>query len=422
MIFQCLTPEALHALAHPELSPQEWRLVEPPEGLGVHPLSAPPPAGKPVYGEAYPNHLNTENFSINWEVGHGTAEQAERAGDALEAAWSTLVVDQGWTPPVSSDRYLLWVLLVDDIDATGFATLYMTDDYPEGYPVVYLNSTLAGYEGYWRTLAAHEFHHTIQYALRTWAGGEDSESWYWEASASWASVLVEPETRDLDYTVPWYGDQASLRFDSTVGSHQYGMFVFNSWLDGLGQGPGTMQATWDLASKEADSTWDDLIATAVGAPPEVLWSAFSGAFGNDLGASGNAWPDPAQEALVDGIEGAAEELGAVYYQATEDVRVTIAVHAGSAGMAGPDIHSAAEIDVLDGDVVAVTAFEDGTSWTLSVADLPKEIEEEEQEETDDEAPEPKGEAVACACASGGAESSVALLIVALSAGFRRRQT
>ena len=419
MMFHCLTPEALEALGHRDVPPHELRLVEPPEGVGVRPTSAPPPAGKSAYGNEYADHLNTENFSINWEPRQATAEQAERAGAALEAAWSALVLDQGWTPPVSSDRYLIWVILADDIDGTGFTTEYFTDDYPEGYPVIYMNSTLADYTDFWRSLASHEFHHSLQFALRTWVSGKDSETWYWEASASWASVLVEPETSALDYSVPWYGDQTWVRFDSTRDYHQYGMFVFNAYLDELAAG--TMKATWDLASQDQDHTWKEMIGTAAGAPPEELWSAFSGSFGNDLGTRGETWADPPRETLVDGIEGAAHQLGAVYYRAAEDVHVTINVQTGSAGMAGIEDHSATEIDVVAGEVVAVTAFADGTEWTLSVVSA--EIEEEDsgdEEEEREREREPEAAAASCACAGVNPDPSLGALIVALAVRRRRR--
>ena len=50
----------------------------------------------------------------------------------------------------------------------------------------------------------------------TWA--PTGESWMWEATAGWASWLVEPDTRAIDYTIEWYADDAHLAAElSAIG-------------------------------------------------------------------------------------------------------------------------------------------------------------------------------------------------------------
>lgn len=227
MIFTCLTPDAIEAQLAPGSAISEPRLVQAPAGVGVRPDHSPPPTERAIYGVPYENHLETEHFTLNWAAGVADPEIAARTGASLEAAWSTLVADQGWTPPVSSDQYYLWVLLVDDLGSTGFTAEYFTDEYPEGYPVVFLDTAWASDAPFWSTLVTHEFHHAAQFAVRQPAGGTE-ETWFWEASASWASLLVEPDSTALDYTVPWYAEQPDLSYDSGVGWHPYGMMVFNA--------------------------------------------------------------------------------------------------------------------------------------------------------------------------------------------------
>lgn len=376
MTFVCLTPDALDALADPTLPVEERRILDAPPGVGRRPDVAPPPDAKAVYGGVYADHLETENFTINWESGHATLDQAERAGEALEAAWSTFVVDQGWTLPVSGDRYYIWVLLVDDLGGTGLTTEYSTDDFPEGYPVIYLNSRWAGDEAFWRALAEHEFHHALQYAVRPWTGGGGAESWYWEASATWAAQVVEPETVALDYIVPLYGDRPSVRFDDIEGSHQYGMFVLNAWLEEpiLGFGAGAMKAAWDRGAVDTAATWDTILADTTGRPEYELWAAFAAAFGNDAFGRGTTWQDPTQQALEQGATGEADRLGTVYYRLSgAPVSVLATVDAGAVRLSAPatpwgSTDSSTGVLVGAGEVLAVTALENGSAWSLSLVD------------------------------------------------------
>jgi len=368
----CLTAAALDALAHPDRPVLESRLRVAPPNLGHLPDNAPPPAGKVVYGGNYANHLETANFTINWEEGQGDAEMAARAGESLEAAWTYFVDEHGWTPPVSSDRFYIWVLLVDDLSGTGLTTEYYTDIFPQGYPVIYLNSTWAYDAPFWSSLSEHEFHHSLQFAVRDWSSSEGgAETWYWEASATWAAELVEPETAALDYVVPWYGDRPEVRFDDTDGSHQYGMFVFNGWLeDTLGEGPETMHDVWTEASSAQDATWDTILASATGVPAPELFARFTSAFGNDLYARGPTWQDPARVDLEDGLEGGALYLGARYYEATADGVVTVTVEEGSVLLTSPGTPrgNATSVSVAAGERLAVVATSDpGAHWTLHVS-------------------------------------------------------
>lgn len=374
MNFVCLTPEALEALRDPQAEVSEHRLREAPSGVGVRPEVAPPPDAKAVYGGTYANHFETANFTINWEDGQATPAEAARAAEALEASWTYFVDEQGWAPPVSSDRYYVWVILVNDLGATGFTTEYYTSEYPQGYPVIYLNSTWAYDEAFWRSLAVHEFHHGLQYAARELGSGSE-ESWYWEASASWASLLVEPDSAALDYTVPWYSDQSTLSYDSATGSHAYGMMVFNAWLDLAGVGAGTMQRIWAEGGAQPGASWRGIIEDATGRSAGDLWASFASDFGNDTYGRTATWADPPITELTAGesVHGSADELGSAYYAADTDVWIDPhwVAGEGSLDVRFPGQAGAAPWLVPAGTVVAVTTTEGPLSvWSIVVRDGP----------------------------------------------------
>jgi MYXO-CTERM domain-containing protein len=318
--------------------------------------------------------VTTDHFGLTWEDGDATTEQAERAAAALEAAWTELVDTEGWPAPVSSDQWLLWVILVDDISGTGYTTEYTTPEYPSGYPVIYLNSTTAGDEGFWRALASHEFHHAIQYAMRDYGAGAERESWYWEASATWASTLVEPETESTDYVAAWYTDNSTDRYTSTDGYHHYGMFVFNAWLDTAGvTPPGTMQRIWTTGTGMGGENWRTIIQAATGLDASYLWSAFAADLGADNYGRATSWRDPSKEKLVDGrsLPGQAGELGTAYYFAPAEVDVEVTID-GDGEVAvtgvGSTVGEAGRMRVPAGGTLTVTTVSANVvEWTLTVS-------------------------------------------------------
>ncbi len=363
----CLTPVVLEARLHADAPAAQgldarWRAPAggaqgPAFGHARIPRPAPPNAKVP-YGTPYADHVRTTNFLVTWDGGVATSDQAERTADALETAWSTLVDEQGWAAPVSSDQYLLWVILVNDLPSTGFTTEYVTDEFPDGYPVMYLDVDWAAYPSFWRTLAVHEFHHAVQYAMREGAG-EAAESWAWEATAAWASLAVEPDSDGIDYTAAWYAENTSARFDTVDGAHEYGMVTFTTWLESTA--PGAILRAWRDGTP-APGSWDARFAEAAGRTPDDTWAAFGDAYAEDSYGRTAMWEDPPVATLVDGIAGAAERLGAAYYRADADAHVTLATTSGGATFDGGN-----ERDVSAGETFAVTATTDGAAWTLSVS-------------------------------------------------------
>lgn len=366
----CATPETLAALRG-ETAPLYAEMLTPPARLGPTGRSstAPPPAGRTWYGSPYDDHLETEHFTLNWWTSGVTEDDARRAGDALETAWTALVEEQGWVPPVSADQYFLWVLLDPRLGSTtGYTTEYFTDDYPDGYPVIYLNPSGASDAPFWSALSTHEFMHTLQYAVRDWSGSNPTESWYWEASATWAPEIADPDVDGHQYCSAWYASQPELRYDATDGSHHYGLFVFNAWLDELGVGPGAMLDVWTLSARRTDTPWDAILAESTGITIADLWAGFTGAYGNNELAESDLYLDAVREGvLTDGVGGSLPYLGSHYWRSpvAAEVRVEGDVILSAAGAVG------ASVAVHAGETLAVTGTIDGASYVLHM-DTPNE--------------------------------------------------
>ena len=112
--------------------------------------------------------------------------------------------------PISTDQYLLWVVLDLNLDHTGYTFPFWSNEFGGYVTAIYLNPYYAYNELFYRALVHHEFMHTIQFKMRVSDDYSDEESWYWEASAQWAPELVDPELNGYIFSVenyanyPWY--------------------------------------------------------------------------------------------------------------------------------------------------------------------------------------------------------------------------
>lgn len=359
----CLTPQVLDALAGRAPTPHPYALVAPPgPGEGHTPG---PPGGRQIYGTPYDSHLETEHFTINWWAEGVTQEMAESAGQALETAWASFEAE-GWTPPVSSDRYYLWVLLDPSLGGTtGYTSEYFSDEFPDGYPIIWLNPDWAGYPEFWASLAAHELMHAFQYAVRDYGGAGEVETWYWEASATWGSELADPEVDGHQYTSDWYATTADLTYSSTTNSRQYGLFVFNAWLDREGIGPTTMRQAWDLSADRPGEAWDAILAEATGVDATELWTRFAGAYANEaLEESALFTAYPSQGTLEDGVSGELPYLGSHSWRASTAGRYRVEGEA----LLATDAGWGEAVDVAQGDQLAVVGTGQGTNAYRLVLD------------------------------------------------------
>lgn len=372
-----LLPLATAAAAPPPCaSPEQWRRAVHGEPLlpvlrsarmGVVP-DGPPPPSKTVYGGHFSHHRDTANFSINWEDGSIDPAVVEATAEALELGWQSFIEDQGWPAPVSSEDWLLWVVLDPALSGTGLTNEYTTDEYPDGYPVIWVDPDGFAEFGpaFYTSLVVHELMHAVQFAMRpsAWEADDMRQAWYWEASATHAAELADPTVDGHQYTSAWYVDTAEARFDTVNSAHEYGMFVFNAWLE-QDRGPGAMQEVWEsAAARPATTPWDELLAEATGTEAAELWAGFTGAYGNGLLAESALFTAVRPGALELPLEGTADALGTRYYIAGDDLRVTLT--AGEAVLGGPT--GAAEVvELARGEVLAVTSLVDGGSFTVDVA-------------------------------------------------------
>lgn len=352
----CGTAEAIDALAG-RAPPRFDAMVRAPGRLGRG-SEVPPPAGRSVYGGNYEFHIETEHFTINWWLDLDYDAAAQAAGEALERAFSAFEAE-GWAPPVSSDRYYLWVLLDPGLGGTtGYTTEYVTDDYPDGYPVIYLNPDWSHDPDFWASLAAHELMHAFQYAVRDYDGGGEVETWYWEASATWASELADPTVDGHQYTAEWYASTADRTYSSTENYRQYGLFVFNAWLDREGLGPATMRDIWAISQSMPGVAWDAIIAAATGVPVEELWAGFAGAYANEGLEESSLYADyPTRGPLREQVEGSLPWLGTHAWTVREAGRYRVEGEA----LLSDGVAQGAVLDLEAGSVLAVTGTGAGTS-------------------------------------------------------------
>jgi len=337
----------------------DLRVVQAPvqlDGLARPPLPFPE---KQLYGGRMDNHVDSENFTVAWNHGEATQEVGELVSQTMEEAWQALVEEQDWTQPVSSDIYMLWVLLDPWLNGTGLTTVYNTELYPQGYPVIYINPYYVFDEAFFRSLCAHEFNHALQFALRDWSSGED-ESWYWEASAEWGAELALPDENAYANSSVYYSWYPWYRYSSTEDYHQYGMFVLNAYLEEHVTGSGGMRRIWELSTERAGVDWADILAESAGESAADIWGGFTAAMGND-GLREQALYEPVliDGTLSDGFEGRVALLGTDYF--TVDQRASVSVSTSVQGeevmISGPSGWGAV-IDVSPGDVLGITGLSD----------------------------------------------------------------
>lgn len=355
----CRLPDALDALRGVDVQAVDAAVRHPRPGPGLLRADAPPPPpdGKPVYGTAYDHAIESDNFVVTWWDPAVDREAAELTSEVLENAWTTLVEEQGWPAPDSSDTFLLWVILDLDLSGTGITYELDTDEYPAGYPVIYVNPYYAWDEPFYRNLVAHEFAHAIQYAMRDW-DGSDGESWYWEASAQWAAERAAPGVDGHHSSSAYYADRPWYRFDSMSDSHQYGMFVLNAWLEEQHGDDDTMRQVWLEGADRAGEPWDAVLEAATGTDAADLWGGFTAAMSNETLSESADYADVLVDGgLRDGQEGAVAYLGTDYFRAEDDHTLEVSSPGGDdVIVSGPQGHGT-RIQVRAGEIIGVIGLE-----------------------------------------------------------------
>lgn len=80
------------------------------------PIFIPPSTGKAVYshgGEWWWNGAtrSTNNFYITYYENEASSQVVDMTEKALEDAWQVFIEEEDWPMPISTEQYLLWVVL-----------------------------------------------------------------------------------------------------------------------------------------------------------------------------------------------------------------------------------------------------------------------------------------------------------------------
>ncbi len=402
----CPMDQVLRALSGEGDSPHE-HVLQPPPQLDATPSSGGGTKDKLLYGNPMDHRVDSDNFSVQWMSGDGDMATGQLASDAMEDAWTALVEELDWRQPVSSELYLLWVILDPSLGGgTGLTTVYPSDDYAQGYPVIYLNPDYSWDEAFFRTLCAHEFVHALQYAVRTWTD-VDEEAWYWEASAEWGAELAVPELDVYAGSSAYYADHPWYRYSSTEDWHEYGMFVLNAYIEEFVTGEGGMRAVWLESEDRPGDNWLKILEAATDTEAEDLWGGMVSALcAEDLRESGLYDPVMVDGPVEDGLEGEVALLGTDYFEASEDLLVTVeAVVADERVMVSSPEGWGASVVAYAGDLVGVTGLTIPTvGYRLSTESYVPPPEDEDSADDDDD-----DDADGCSCSAGGVARPMALV-------------
>ncbi|MCO4772859.1 MAG: hypothetical protein KDA24_22695 [Deltaproteobacteria bacterium] len=203
-----------------------------------------------------PNELLTESFAVRW----GNNWQANQAGlqtlaEALEDAWQTQIVDLDHPAPPSADATRVNVYIGDSGNGTpsafGAGGYFSQDE--EGFPMMVINQASLETPAWTRVVALHEFYHSVQWGLGSYSYDESSPgAWYWEATASWVPSVTDPESPANGTFLFGYALLPHLELDAfdypDSGAldeyHQYGAFIFPTFLVEAGFAPELIRDTW----------------------------------------------------------------------------------------------------------------------------------------------------------------------------------
>ncbi len=303
---ECLTPLVLAAL---QGDPTHAELLHPPPTFDGHVQRF--AEGKAIYGTSLAHHLESENFTVQWNGEDATEEYAAQVLASLEMGWQALIVEGAWPAPVSSDAYLLWVILDPTIGGSGYTTVYTSDAYPEGYPVSWLSPEYGeeNWPGFSLSVAVHEFSHMVQFASRDWRSGGE-ESWYWEASAEWMAEQGVPDIDTYALSTYWYATNTDAAVDSTEDSHQYGMLLLPAYLAEF-VGPDVVRDSW---SENDGLDWPDAIGNAAGIPFADIVPEMAGAYAAGALSESALFYTPDPYAAAQGEDDESGLLGTLYVQ------------------------------------------------------------------------------------------------------------
>ena len=406
----CLLP--LLFLGQPEALPP-WAF-EPPIQL-QSPQKRETMTGKTLYGNPFPNQIYSDNFTVGWENGQSDSAAANAAINALEITWNALISEMDWQAPVSSESHFVWVILTNDLSGTGFTTVYTDENFPQGYPVIYLNPAYSNNADFWASLAAHEMAHAIQYSYRSYATNAE-EPWYWEASAEWQAELSLPNNNSYGYQSTHYAENPQLRYSSMKDNHQYGMFVLNAYIEEYISGPGTLREIWEHAQSAPNSNWGEVIPEALDQKIGKLIAGMAQKMASLAFQDGAHYVSPIREGkLTDGAGGDLAYLGSHYWDSDRALRVT----ASGDVLLSSESNMGSEVILESGETLAVTGLNPSSaSYTLTLFDLSDSGPDDSGNDTGGPNESPTG---GCACKSTSSQKAHTGIFAAMCLLFLRRR-
>lgn len=246
-------------------SPPTWHCELPARSAHQRWSRAAPPRPRAVAGQrqltdglgALPGLFTSERIAVHWgDLGPGATEaQITDLAHELEAI-ADAYIQAGYWAHNGAEAYYLNVYLANTGGAAPsvsfLGAFVWTDD--EGYPYMAINPEVLAQtypSDYRRELLAHEFFHVLQLSTDAFADAFQSEGWFFESSASWASEIVVGDDRPLalgqaplalltpQYPVDYYA------FDATgaAAGRWYGMWLLSDYLATHGY-PLLMRDVW----------------------------------------------------------------------------------------------------------------------------------------------------------------------------------
>ncbi|MEE2752052.1 MAG: hypothetical protein VX519_11540 [Myxococcota bacterium] len=360
----CMLPELFAVLAGTSTVPHPTLLQPPPL---VQPLPPPTPEARGHLTQTLSEHLDSEHFCVTWETEDTTEDVAARTLEALELAWDAMVERDGWDAPLSSENWLLSTMLDPSLDGTGFTGQYTDNATAVVYPYIWINPLYEDMPEFFRSLAAHEFNHALQWRKRPYANGWE-EPWYWEASAEWGAELALPEANAYALQSYYYAEHPEYRYSSMQDYHQYGMFLVNAFLEEYRTGSGGMHQVWLLGEQHPEKTWDKLITEISGDTLDTFWPELTTSIAHNTLEESELYEQPVRAGILgDGEGGTLDFLGTHYWKVQTDTWI----ESFGRVVLGSPMGTGTQVQVSEGDWLTVTGLSNQpTDYTLWFTEPP----------------------------------------------------
>lgn len=297
MVPTCLTPLKLAADVAIGLPPAEPLPAYADLAVCIEPASL---ARQEQVSGSYTGSRDTDHFHLAWDPTNAALDTTtlDRVEAALERSWTVMVDEAGWRAPDQTDTCLITVILAD-LGGSSSGTGGWTNVNAEGgVPFMVINTDWFAEGDDWiDSLLAHEFNHASQFGYNVF--WEETDWWYWEATAEWSFELPFPEADTWTYSLWSYYDAPYRSIHSQVGLVNYGHFSFNVVLAEQID-PEVPRLAWEAA--DADATASTALEAATGEPMEALLPLYTAHVAATDVAEADVWRDAMDEFAVDPFE------------------------------------------------------------------------------------------------------------------------